>query len=978
VLGTGGILASAWQESQRAAATFRWVSHSQEEIQKINAFYALLVDLESGVRGYVITGNEVFRTEALVKEPRVWTELARLKTMASDSREQRKHVETLSGLVRAKLRFQQDLFRAYAADPTRAQALVRQLKGKELLDAIRGQVEAMQRSEQATLHRRVEANTAASNSKFWSLVASALAACTLCLYMLFRLQRENGKRRQAECTAVRNEARYRSLIENSAFVLYTTDLKGRFTFLSGKWAELTGYTAAESLNQFFTVVIMEDYRESVSAFYYKQLQKNLPETVHEFPILTKDGREKWVEQTVTLVYENGTPTGFQCIVKDISRKKETELLLASVERKLRMEQEEAQQRLQSLLDHIPMGVYIKDLNGRYTLVNRHFTNIMQLDEADIIGKMPIDINRDQEWAKRYMAIDEQIRRTGQPVELEGVIATAAGPRDMFTLKFPLYDGEGRLFATAGALHDITETVRFRKELISARTKAEQAEKVQEEFLANMSHEIRTPMNGIVGMANLMLDTELTAEQRESLKLIKQSSDTLLVLINDILDFSRIKAGRMTLEKKDFSVGEVVNLVVRPLQLQPAGREVKIASHLAPGTPLRVVGDPHRLEQILSNLVSNAMKFTLSGQVQVGVRLAEQQTDRIVLEFEVVDTGIGIASTHLPRIFDWFSRTGTATGHQQLEATGLGLAISKKLIELQGGTIHVSSEVGRGTTFRFRIPYTLSAVQQLVPVSEPGDGHTALSGKRILIVEDNLINQKVCANVLRKVGVVSEIANNGREAVQLLEGGTVFDAIIMDLEMPEMDGYQATAYIRQKLKLQLPILALTASVLRDEKKRCFEVGMNEYLTKPVVPANLFKQLHRFLKTDTTMETQGQGTEPNAQLYSLEYLIDMGGHEYIVELLQLFLDTTPGILEEMRDSALHEQWDATGKLAHKLKSSVAVFQMPRMTEDVAAVEQKAKSRTDLESIPGIIRSLTDQYVLVKPMLEAELEEAKRTSA
>ena len=390
--------------------------------------------------------------------------------------------------------------------------------------------------------------------------------------------------------------------------------------------------------------------------------------------------------------------------------------------------------------------------------------------------------------------------------------------------------------------DILRHKTTQRKLIAAISEAQQARKMQEQFLANMSHEIRTPMNGIKGMTDLLLETPLSDKQHDMAGMIKRSINTLLVVINDILDFSKIKAGKLHIEKIDLSIREVLNstrsLFAHPLHTK--GLQLQIS--VDPQIPDCVTGDPHRLNQVLNNLVSNAIKFTNKGGINIDVRIQEQTVDTIIVCFKVTDTGVGIPEESLGYIFDSFSQASEDTS-RRFGGTGLGLTICKQLLQLQGGDISVSSTVGQGSTFQFYLPYGLTNKKAPEAPSNPAtqEYKNLLAGKNVLIAEDNEINQKLIEFVLRKAGGAVTIANNGEEAVQHLQQDKAFDLIIMDLQMPKMDGYATTYYIRHQLRLTTPIIAMTATAMKDEQWQCLHAGMNEYMTKPFEFAELYKRI-----------------------------------------------------------------------------------------------------------------------------------------
>jgi len=375
-----------------------------------------------------------------------------------------------------------------------------------------------------------------------------------------------------------------------------------------------------------------------------------------------------------------------------------------------------------------------------------------------------------------------------------------------------------------------------KELEEEKERAEHSEKVKEQFLANMSHEIRTPMNAILGMTRLLLEKGPREDQLKYLNAIKQSSDNLLVIINDILDLSKIEAGKINFESVGFELAEQVKTVITTIKLNADEKHLDLNCSIADDVPHRIIGDPYRLTQILLNLAGNAVKFTEKGSVSLIVSLVEKNATDAKIKFEVSDSGIGIAQDKLDYIFDMFTQESSSTT-RKFGGTGLGLAICKRLVELQGGSIHVESEMGKGSAFSFMITYGIQpdTVQHDITKEKKQVSRDQLKNIAILLVEDNEFNQMVAVDTIRDSieGVTIDVAVNGKEAVEMVAKNN-YDVVLMDIQMPEMDGHAATKLIRKNTDARInsiPIIAMTASVIKAEVDKCFESGMNEFVGKP---------------------------------------------------------------------------------------------------------------------------------------------------
>lgn len=379
------------------------------------------------------------------------------------------------------------------------------------------------------------------------------------------------------------------------------------------------------------------------------------------------------------------------------------------------------------------------------------------------------------------------------------------------------------------------------DVLLAKTEAEEAKKIQQQFLANMSHEIRTPINGVMGMVQLMSTTSLSAEQKEYIDIINESASNLLVIINDILDVTKMQVGKISLEEVNYSLRDLVRNLIKIFSFKSAIKGIDLNWEITPDVPGILSGDPVRLTQILTNLINNAIKFTEKGEVKLSISLLEENVDTTTLQFLVKDTGIGIAEDKLESVFESFTQASGDTT-RMYGGTGLGLTISKQLIEIQGGRIALSSTPGEGSAFSFFLPVKKSvAICPEIAVEEamaPSMGQL-----RILLAEDNLINQKVASKLLGKKGAFVDIANNGSEVLDMLAREN-YHIILMDINMPVMDGFEATRSIRSSGASfqQIPIIALTASALATEKTLCIGAGMDDYLSKPFKVEELFEKIN----------------------------------------------------------------------------------------------------------------------------------------
>ncbi|GAB3834318.1 hybrid sensor histidine kinase/response regulator [Hymenobacter jeollabukensis] len=497
------------------------------------------------------------------------------------------------------------------------------------------------------------------------------------------------------------------------------------------------------------------------------------------------------------------------------------------------------------------------------------------------------------------------------------------------------------------------------DLVVARDAAEASRRAKAQFLANMSHEIRTPMNAVIGLTHLLQRTPTNTEQTEYLAAIQGSSQNLLTIINDILDSSKIEAGKLTLESTPFGLRGLLQRVARMFEFATASKGLQLRLELAPEVPLAVLGDPVRLNQVLVNLIGNAIKFTTQGSVTVRVT-ARPEADQWRVRFAVQDTGIGIPADKLDAIFEDFSQANTSTT-RQFGGTGLGLSIARNLVELHGGRLWVESEVGVGSTFLFELPYPEADAAEL-PSDAPVELTPFAPPLRVLVAEDNELNQLVARKTLEAWNVQVVMAANGRLAVETA-AATAFDAVLMDVQMPEMDGYEASRQLRLHFPdtAALPIIGLTASALPEDRALALAAGMNDTLPKPFDPAVLYATLARFTGRATTPRAAAPPSEnlpsvpatdatpavpvpPAANVeapdWSLLEELAFGSEAFIAQIIDTFLRDVPPLAEQLQAAVAAADAALAASLAHRIKGQLAYFGLPRLHELLDALEQQAK--------------------------------------
>ncbi|MBH8557612.1 PAS domain S-box protein [Hymenobacter negativus] len=558
------------------------------------------------------------------------------------------------------------------------------------------------------------------------------------------------------------------------------------------------------------------------------LRRRQPVTGDIIPL--RDGRT--LERAFTPIFDGTRYIGHLWKYEDVTARIKAEEDLKRREEKYR-----------GIIENMSLGLVEADLNDHLLYANQSFCDMTGYCTDELAGQRlsPLLLTGHD------LALVEGKLRTrehGISDSYEIVVTTKDGERKWLLVSgAPLYDEHQRHIGSIGIYLDVTPQKHLETSLREAKMQAESSTRAKQEFLANMSHEIRTPMNAILGMSQLLAKTPLAAPQASYLHAITASAENLLVIINDILDLSKIDAGQLAIEHIGFSPGNICAQVRKTLQYKAEEKGLSFLIYLDPAMPEVVLGDPYRLTQVLLNLVGNSVKFTERGTVSVRCQLLEHLSpDEVLVEFTVEDTGIGIEAEYLNHIFDDFSQEDS-TVTRQYGGTGLGLGISKKLVHLMGGELRIESRKNHGTISRFSLRLPVGNARHLSQ-KDSGDlegMQQELHGKRILLVEDNLFNRMLATSFLSNAGMSVTEATNGQAAVELARS-EAFDLILMDVQMPIKNGYEATRILRQELGLAVPIIALTANAITGERDKCLAAGMNDYLTKPFQEFSLLKMVH----------------------------------------------------------------------------------------------------------------------------------------
>ena len=644
-----------------------------------------------------------------------------------------------------------------------------------------------------------------------------------------------------ERSEVQKELQLQKFALDQHAIVSITDSDGLILYANERFCSISGYTQEELIGQ--------PHRVVKSDLHPKEFFQELWETITAGKVWSgeicnraKDGALYWVSATIVpFIGTRGYPVQYVAIRTDITERKRMEEALRA-----------SQDFLQSITDTMGEGLFCQDLKGRCTLLNTEAVRLLgwALDELqqmsfhDAVHFQDGQGNRIPRSACRAVNVTMagEVYRSEEDyfTRKDGVLFPVS------LVSVPLWK-DGCIVGSVSVFQDITARKQAESEMRKARELAEQASAFKSDFLATMSHEIRTPMNAIIGMSYLALQTQLNVKQRDYIQKIEASATSLLRIINDILDFSKIEAGKMVFESVEFALDDVFESLLTVTAGEARRKGLDLVMSQQPDIPEVLMGDPLRLGQILTNLVSNAIKFTRKGTVTVSAIIQEKTADTVKLAVTVADTGIGMTETQLHHIFESYSQAESSTS-RHYGGTGLGLAISRQLIERMGGTITVESTPGTGSRFQMVIPFGFCAScrrQRRCDGVVPLERLEPVAGAKILLVEDNQINQQIATELLTSWNMEVVPAFDGYEALEALEREP-FDLILMDIQMPNMNGYEASAVIRaEKRFARLPIIALTAHAMSSDRQQILASGINDHLSKPLVINELIEVLLRWL-------------------------------------------------------------------------------------------------------------------------------------
>ncbi len=734
--------------------------------------------------------------------------------------------------------------------------------------------------------------------------------------------------------------RFERLFHLTRDLLAIVGVDGYLKKVNPAFTALVGHSEMTLLSRpLLEFVHPKDRRDAFGSL--EKLAGGTPSLVFEHRWRCRDGSYRWLAWHA--VVEGDL---FYGVARDVTEQKRSE---------------EAAQHLANLVQDSDDGILGKDLDGRILSWNGGAENLFGYSAEEVLGRhvaMLVAENRRQEQARllahvrrgRYVSDLEtvRLRKDGTPVHVSLTLS-------------PIHDASGHLVGSSSILRDISERKR-------AEEAARQANRVKNDFLANISHELRTPLSGIIGTARMLGEIELPQAARELVEIVSSTSDALLRVIDDVLDFSKVEAGELTLETRDFRLLEPLQKVVDLLSLTAQDKGIELVLDVAEGLPKALRGDPSRLRQVLYNLVGNAVKFTQSGRVDLHVEGERLEGEEIVLRFTVSDTGIGIGNQTREKLFTPFVQADTSTS-RRYGGTGLGLAISQEIVQRMGGEIEVESIPGEGSTFTFAAAFeparAAPAARETMqlPPREPRDP----TSYRLLLAEDEPVNRMIGQRLIEKLGYRVDVVTNGAEALEALDQES-YDLILMDCQMPELDGYETTRRIRRREgdDQGIAVVAVTAHAMKGDREKCLAAGMDDYVTKPYQAEEIAAVLKRWLATPAASaepsESGAVEEKPVLEASTLESLRRLGratGRDVGGRVAGLFLAKGADSFLEMRRAVEEGDPEALTRAAHSIYSNAAMLGASSLAALCRDIEKTADGGESLAECEGSIDGAEAEY-------------------
>ena len=742
----------------------------------------------------------------------------------------------------------------------------------------------------------------------------------------------------------------------STDIICIIDIKGYFKYVNNTFLELTNHLESELLTKTFSEFL--DSKEMLSIT--KKIS-SLSKDNQRISFVSKYLGQDKLYRTISweMVYLENDNTLFT-IGKDIT---EENTLAKEVE------------NIKMALDESAI-VAITNQKGIITYVNDKFCKISKFSRKELIGKDHKIINSGYH-SKDFIKNLWQTIASGKI--WKGELKNIAKDGNYYwvdTTIVPFFNDKGKPTQYIAIRADITEKKKVEEDLIEATKIAENSVRVKEEFLSNMSHEIRTPMNGIIGYTDLLLEMTLSSEQSEFLDRIKKSSNSLLVLTNDILDLSKLESGKLIFESIEFDLIDLIDQVIKMVEHSAKRKGIELSLYIDSKCPRYIKGDPTRLNQVLLNLINNAVKFTEVGEVNIYVKPQSQKDDKVNITFKIEDTGIGMNKASQKIIFNSFTQARSDTT-RKYGGSGLGLSIVKMIINQKQGEIHLDSTLGKGTTFTITIPFNKCNEKQnednrnnLLGVKDRKPKLSSLKDIEILLVEDNRMNQALAKSRLSSWDCKCDIAENGKIALEKLENN-VYDLILMDIQMPEMDGYQTTKRIR-KLRspiCEIPIIAMTAHASSSDEQKALKAGMNDYISKPFNPETLYNKIIR----NTTIKPNNDQVDKYIDLSFLKEE-SMGDNDFFILLMNTYIDNFESFLTTVKAGIKDKNYETIYKASHKIISNVRMIATEPLQNKISLIHDLSKEKKEMSKISNLLTESEKIFTKMNVSLLNKIKEIK----
>jgi len=767
--------------------------------------------------------------------------------------------------------------------------------------------------------------------------------------------------KQTEIALEQHVKQFKSLSENIPGVIYEyefrTDGTEGFRYVSPAIERIFGIKPDEFNNNYLNYIYTDD-RDRIKRK-NEHCRSTLEPFYDESLLIIPGSAPKWhsVHSSFSYISQNGSKV-FTGYMNDITERKTIEHTLVANEEKYH-----------SIITNMELGLLEVDNDGAIIYANKSFCTMSGYTISELLGNSAAELfltgdNSHIEKEKR------KIRKEGIADAYEIETKDKNGNKKWWLVSgAPRYNDKAELVGSIGIHLDITNQKTQEVELIEARIKAEHLARTKDTFLANMSHEIRTPMNAIMGMSNQLAKTTLLPQQQFYIDTILSASDNLLVIINDILDLSKIEAGKLSFENIGFEITTVIKNALKVVTHKAEEKGLNLNQYFLDSNISPVlIGDPFRISQVLLNLLTNAIKFTDKGSVDLSCKLLKDNTTSQVIQINVKDTGSGMEESFVKVLFDKFSQEFESVT-RQYGGTGLGMSICKELVELMGGEISVESKKGKGTTISFTLELQKGSNTDLPEKYVNHFGNDFLSGRKILITDDNELNRLVGSIILTNYGAEVLMAENGEKAIEMINCENP-DMVLMDLQMPVMNGLEATKNLRQNGN-PLPIIALTAAAIKGERENCIASGMNDYITKPFKEDEFLKTIEKWLREKPISSKAINPVLPTLPLYDLSKLRDIsrGNETFVKKMVDMFCDQTPQMITEMIAAYQQGNLEQLGAIAHKLKPSIDNLNITSLKQLIRDIENISRDEPGNSSLSDLLNNVENIIINVVKTMKQE---------